>query len=306
MNLHGLNLNLLPSLKALLDTQSVSLAAKKMHVTQSAMSRTLAQLRETFNDPLLVRHGNKIFLSNKALSLQGDIDHILSQACTLFDNQRFNPAHTAKAFAIASHYIVLEQLFPPLLQQLWQEAPNFDIELVQFTPQLDQLLEQGAVDLVLGYPNKPPSGFRYEPLGQDRLCAVVYRNHPLAQTDSLQLTAVDLESYPVVHHASFTGETGSIPQYIKSVSRDVRVIARVPSFTSAERLINKAQHILITTEKALQMSQNMDELVVKRLPDPCPEIKYYMVWPEYWEHNRAHRWLREFVLKHLQSMIQEF
>ena len=96
MNLYRLNLNLLPGLKALLDTQSVSKAAKQMHVTQSAMSRTLAQLRESLNDPILVRQGNRIFLSEKAISLKEDVNRVVTEACTIFENQQFDPSTTRK------------------------------------------------------------------------------------------------------------------------------------------------------------------------------------------------------------------
>ena len=99
MNLYRLNLNLLPGLKALLDTQSVSLAAKQMHVTQSAMSRTLAQLREALNDSILVRQGNRIFLSEKALALKDDVNRVVTEASTIFENQQFDPWITEKNFS---------------------------------------------------------------------------------------------------------------------------------------------------------------------------------------------------------------
>ncbi len=128
MNLYRLNLNLLPGLKALLDTQSVSLAAKQMHVTQSAMSRTLAQLREALNDPILVRQGNRIFLSEKALALKDDVNRVVTEASTIFENQQFDPWITEKNFTIAGTYIVLEQILPQILHQFWKQAPNFNFE----------------------------------------------------------------------------------------------------------------------------------------------------------------------------------
>ena len=192
MNLHRLNLNLLPGLKALLDTQSVSLAAKQMHVTQSAMSRTLAQLRDQLHDPILIRQGNQVFLSQKALALKDDVNRVVTQACTIFENQQFDPWVTKKDFTIAGNYILLEKVLPYVLQQFWQQAPHFNFELLQFTPQLDQKLETGQVDLVLGYVNKPPAGFHYEPLLNDSVCALISEDHPLAQSN---ITVADLEQY---------------------------------------------------------------------------------------------------------------
>lgn len=54
-NIEKVDLNLLKSLQALLLERHVGKVAKRMHVSQSAMSQTLARLRETFGGPLFVR-----------------------------------------------------------------------------------------------------------------------------------------------------------------------------------------------------------------------------------------------------------
>ncbi|WP_299731424.1 LysR family transcriptional regulator [uncultured Endozoicomonas sp.] len=302
MNLYRLNLNLLPGLKALLDTQSVSLAAKQMHVTQSAMSRTLAQLREALHDPILVRQGNKVFLSEKALALKEDVNRVVTEAGTIFENQQFDPWTTEKNFTIAGSYILLEQYLPDILHQFWKQAPNFNFELLDFSPQLDQKLEAGQVDLVMAYVGKPPAGFSYVPLMEDTLCALISEDHPIGDNN---ITVEDLEKYAVVRHSSWLGSPHFMRDYLDGLSRNIRVAAKAPSFPVALQLVNDSNRILLTMEKVAEANTYVKNMRMKPLPGKLPKVQYYIVWPEYWEHNRAHRWFREFIINRFRQQLKE-
>ena len=305
MNLCRRNLNLLPSLKALLDTQSVSLAARQMHVTQSAMSRTLAQLREALNDPILVRQGNRVFLSEKALALKNDVNRVVAEASTLFENQQFDPWLSDKHFTIASNYLVLEQVLPQILRQFWQQAPNISVDLLPFSPQLDKRLEAGEIDLVLGGVGIPPAGFSYQPLMDDRICALVSADHPLVDDDDSAITVADLERYPVIRHSSCIGSPHFIRDYLAGLSEHIRVVARAPNLPIALQLLKDTQYILITTEQAAKANIYVDNMQIKALPDSPPAVTYHAVWPEYREYNRAHRWFREFIINRLHQHLKE-
>ena len=69
VNLAGLDLNLLPALEALLRRRNVTHAAADVGLSQPAMSRALARLRETFGDPLLIRAGGGLAPTPLARSL---------------------------------------------------------------------------------------------------------------------------------------------------------------------------------------------------------------------------------------------
>lgn len=301
MTLYRLNLNLLPGLKALLDTQSVSGAAKQMHITQSAMSRTLAQLRESLNDPILVRQGNRIFLSEKAISLKEDVNRVVSEACTIFENQQFDPSTTEKHFSIASTYLILDQILPDILHQLWQQAPNLNFELLQFSPMLSRKLEAGEVDLVIGYVGDPPSGFSSEPLIDDDICALIHKDHPCANKT---LQVADLEKYPVIRHSSWTGSLHLIRSYIDNLSDNIRIAAKTPNLPISLRMLRSAEHVLVTTRRAAQSNIYESDMVLKEVPGEVPNLQYHVVWPEYWEHNRAHRWFREFIADRIRQQME--
>src|SRR3954470_867318 len=71
--LEQMNLNLMLALHWLLVEQSVTRAARRIGVSQSAMSRSLAQLRFFFADPLLVSVGSRLEPTPRAEALREQI-----------------------------------------------------------------------------------------------------------------------------------------------------------------------------------------------------------------------------------------
>ena len=97
-----LNLNLLSSLLALLQERNVSRAALLLHVSQSALSRQLAHLRDYFADPLLVRVGNGYVLTPKAEQLLPRIQALVNQLQDLRQSEVFDPSQCQRRFRFAA------------------------------------------------------------------------------------------------------------------------------------------------------------------------------------------------------------
>ncbi len=76
-------LRLLIALDALLVEGSVGGAAKQMGLSIAAMSRLLGQIREKFNDPILVRSGRNMVATPKAEALRGRLRRLANEAETL-------------------------------------------------------------------------------------------------------------------------------------------------------------------------------------------------------------------------------
>ena len=127
MELSRINLNLLLSLYHLLNERSVTRAASTQHITQPAMSRNLSQLREIFNDPLLVRVGNDMHLTPRAESLWQQLPDLLNQLENLFVPGDFEPAGYQGQFNIAATDYITQELLPPVLAQLQLDAPGLDL-----------------------------------------------------------------------------------------------------------------------------------------------------------------------------------
>src|SRR5678816_2899056 len=103
VDLSSFNLNLLLALDGLLSQRSVTAAAKRVHVTPSAMSHSLSELRDLLGDPLLVRAGRGMVLTPRAEALVDPLHTLLMDAQRLLaGGATFDPATTTRRFVIAA------------------------------------------------------------------------------------------------------------------------------------------------------------------------------------------------------------
>ncbi len=99
-HLEGVDLNLLPPLAALLEEQHVTRAAGRSGLSQPAMSRALARLRQVLDDQLLVRHGTGYVLTPRAERIQRQLAGLIPRLETLFAAEVFDPATAEENYRI--------------------------------------------------------------------------------------------------------------------------------------------------------------------------------------------------------------
>src|SRR5262245_22230529 len=133
VHLASVDLNLLPALEALLKRRNVSEAAKDVGLSQPAMSRALARLREVLGDRLLVRVPGGHTLTPRAKARAGQLITTLDHVKAVFREPSFDPARVQRTIRIAgadTHTILLA---PALMKRLAKEAPGIDIRIENYS-----------------------------------------------------------------------------------------------------------------------------------------------------------------------------
>ena len=207
VNLAGVDLNLLPALEALLKRRNVSHAAEDVGLSQPAMSRALARLREVLGDALLVRvPGGGYALTPRAEALSSQLIATLDHVKAVFREPSFDPARVQRTIRIAgidTHTILLA---PALMERLGREAPGIDIRFENYGPDLIERVETGRIDLAFATASSPlPPGARSESYAHDKLALVLRKGHPMAKKTWV------IEDYGKVSHVgiSIFGDAGS-------------------------------------------------------------------------------------------------
>lgn len=159
VNIEQMDLNLLHVLHAVLLEKSATRAAKRLHVTQSAVSNALARLRQALGDPLVVRHARGLSPTPRALALQPELEQLMRSLRSLVSGpERFEPATTTREFTLACADYCTTILGAQLVEMLRQRAPAARLRLLP----LEQLAEGDGlasnIDLHLGMPPRVPSG----------------------------------------------------------------------------------------------------------------------------------------------------
>src|SRR5438309_2966894 len=101
-HLEGVDLNLLPLLAALLEERHVTRAAERSGLSQPAMSRALARLRQVLDDQLLVRDGTGYVLTPRAERIQRQLAGLMPRLETLFAAEVFDPAIAEEHYRLAA------------------------------------------------------------------------------------------------------------------------------------------------------------------------------------------------------------
>ena len=132
--LRNTNLNLLRTLHVLLQEAHVSKAAQRLHITQSAVSRQLAQLRDIWQDELLVRNGNVLVMTPKAEMLKAKLDTLMDDFDLLFAETVFDPENWFGELVLSSSDYVAQYVMPDVCKRLSTQAPNLTVSLRLWEP----------------------------------------------------------------------------------------------------------------------------------------------------------------------------
>ncbi|MDO6765456.1 LysR family transcriptional regulator [Agarivorans sp. 1_MG-2023] len=291
MQLGKINLNLLSALYYLLQEQSVTRAAEKMHLSQSAMSKHLAKLREVFGDPLLVRVQGQLQATPKGLELKAQVAPLLDSVENLLHQQVFEPSLCQRTFTIATSDYVSEHLLPKVLGLIYEQAPQLNIELCNWDHTTNRLLHSGEVDLGMTLPPKDSTELHATTLGTDRLVCLMHQQHPY-----LALNTPSVADYCRYPHAIITtgaDKNSHIDRYLQQQGFQRQIQFRASSYPATVQILSETRFILTLPAKIAQQLVKQRPLAIVDLPFTVENFEYSLIWHHRNHHDPAHSWFRQ-------------
>lgn len=295
MNLSRLDLNLLIAFDALMTELSVSKAANKLFIGQSAMSHSLNRLRQTFDDPILVRTTGGMKPTARAKELIEPIRKALLEIeVAVSTPQAFEPKIAQQGFVIAASDYGELILLPSLLKRMRELAPGVKIQVKRPGEYLlEQELENGSLNVVISFDvsMETSSRIRQQGLFHDFLVSVVREDHPFI-VDSLTL-----EQYIELEHVLISPDgnshnPGIIDQWLNQRKLSRNVVLYVSHFLSAPLIIAQTDLILTLPYRIAEKLAHMTTLKLLRTPINLPSYQYSMNWHPLYEKDPAQHWLR--------------
>lgn len=299
-----LKMSLLPALQAILETASVTRAAEMMHVTQSTMSRTLGQLRNILNDPILLRDGNHIYLSKKAMQIQPMVDKLVAEADFLFDGPSFDPATCQQQFRVTAGGAFVSFFLIGALAEINHKAPGITFSIsANRNDSLDNL-ENGELDLGFMQLSGPyPGWLQVSQIIRQPVGIIVHKSHPLSTAKISDLA--ELDAYPYVGSKSPLHEQ-QFAEILKSRSKSMRhPWLMVETVHAAHEALKHNDAFTIANPVGLLGFSHNPDYVSLKIPLDLPEPVFHMVWPEHWEFSHAHQWLRKELEQSLRTFLIE-
>ncbi len=176
------DLNLLRIAVAIYDEHSITLAAKKLHMSQPAVSSALNKLRAAFDDPLFVKTSRGMEPTARAVALNTSAREVLSRVeREVFSSVDFNPATSRQPFTFALAEATELLLFPRLAESLRQYAPYAAVRSVFPAPaETSQQIESGEIDLAIGrFSGYQKANFYQQSLYEDEFVCLLRADHPV-------------------------------------------------------------------------------------------------------------------------------
>ncbi|MCC6348705.1 MAG: LysR family transcriptional regulator [Candidatus Eisenbacteria bacterium] len=284
------DLNLLVTLDALLDEGSVARAARRLHLSPSAMSRALARLREATGDPLLVRAGRGLVPTPRALELRERIGPLLQDTYSVLrPSVALDPGSLVRTFTLRTSDGFVENFGPALVARLGSQAPGVRLRFLQKLDKDSGPLRDGSVDLETGVIG-PATGpeVRAQALFRDDFVGVVRSGHPLARG------RMTLARYAAARHVAVArrGVTqGPIDEALEAVGARREITTFVGGFASAIALARATD--LVASVPRRHTENLRGGMHGFGLPFATPEVTVSLLWHPRNEADPAHRWLRD-------------
>jgi len=291
VNITAANLNLFVAFDALAAEQSVSRAARRVGVTQSAMSNSLRQLRGLLGDPLFLRTSRGVAPTPRAKELAGPVREALRLLEGALGPREFAPAASTHTFTlIASDYVEFV-LLPRLIGQIGRRAPGVRIQTLPWgMHQVPEELARGQADVMIGFYDKVPAQHREAPLFEERYACIVRKGHPVVRERLTLRTYTSLQHIMVSQRPGASGS--GIDRALAQLGRSREVGLRVSHFLNVPTLVASTDLIAALSRR---VAEPFAKLLPLRLFEPPLRLRpsrIGMVWHDSLEDDPAHRWLR--------------
>lgn len=293
-SLASLDLNLLLVLHTVLEEGSATKAAQKLHVTQSAVSNSLARLRAAFGDPLVVRSGAGLVPTPRAEQLAPLLAAALERLQAAVDAPAlFDPKASPRCFTLACadpHEVVL---VPSLIERMAAKMPHASLRGVT----VDYLVAQdglasGTVDAWVGDPTSTPPGCLAEELFEDDAVCLVRRDHPFTKA---RMSPKELASWSHV-----VAEPGRERDWLEIALRAeglaATTVLMLPHFTSAALAVTRTDHVALSPRR---LARALVEVLPLRIVEvhalDLPRFTTSLVWHARTDADAAARFFRDLI-----------
>ena len=289
--------NTLRTFLTVLDETSVSRAAERLGVSQSAVSHTLDKLRTIFEDPLFVRVGRGIEPTARARALRALVESALDGLKSLTNERKFDPLAEEMEFTIATNDFPLQLIFPKLLKELSDEGINPRIRFIPSgIPSVSSLCASRYQMLITP---TPPDNPDYEKVSLVKTKMVCFYDSTVRKPPKTRKQFAE-SKFVEVRFSDTESSLMALP--LVDTSKMVPPTISVPNFSSLAPLIKGTDRI--TTQLAVMELGLLQDLDWAPLPFRTGALDLFLIWHRRDSDDPAHRWLRQKIIGTVNSIIK--
>jgi len=300
VNLSRVDLNLLVHLDALLTERSVTRAAARVGIGQSAMSHNLARLRDLFSDELLTRGPEGLRLTPRAVTLVEPVRTTLAQIQTLVSrDEAFDPATAERTFRFGLPDSMEILIVPTLLARLRELAPAIRMRLYNIdSSRLLDDLDADELDLAIGY-----DVFRHGQAHHKRRLLFNETYLCMFNAERTGITPpVSLDDYVRLPHVLTSlrpglSVRGVVDDALEKIGLRRTVALTTPRFLTVPSLVARAPVIVTMHARLARLFAAELGLSLSPPPVELQDVAVSLLWHASYDHDPAQAWLRQTVVR---------
>lgn len=289
------DLNLLLALDILLEEGSVVGAARRMHLSPPAMSRTLGRIRETLGDPVLVQAGRKLVPTPKALAMREQVRAALELATqALQPTADIDLQRLERRFTVRANDLFLGIHAGKLLERMAQHMPR---AMLRFSAEEDDVdseaLRSGQIDLFISASRQLGPEIRVQPLFGTRFIGVAREAHPLFEGG---ISAKRLAQWSHIGVSRRGKSEGPIDTALAALGLRRHVALVVPTPFAAFFALQDSDLLLPLPEQLARTAQAAGMRIrLFELPLLLEAVQLTQAWHPRFQGDPAHQWLRRTI-----------
>lgn len=294
MQLAQVDLNLFTIFDAIYRERGITAAARRLHLSQPAVSHALARLRDLLEDPLFERHGNEMVPTPRARDLAGTVSQALGDLTKLLHpTTHFDPAACQRTFVIAMRESHEATLLPKLIQALDSHAPHAGVSLVRLERRdLEEDLQTGEVDVAIDMSLPLSTDVQRQQLRAEPLVVLARAEHPAVRGK------LDLPTYLSSQHVLVTGRrrgTGFEDAALQrlNLTRQIRVRCRLHA--AANEVVARSELLATMVRSQAEQVNRHTANQVLEFPVEVPAMELFMYWHTSVAEDPAHAWFKQLV-----------
>ena len=297
MRLDRIDLNLFVVFDTIYREHSVTKAARQLHLTQPAISNSLARLREIFDDQLFVRTPEGMMPTPLADNILGDV----RKALALLDKSvgtsaQFDAMSSEKVFKLAMNDLAEALVLPELRLRMAQLAPNAGITCYYYDRQTATAeLKAGTLDILLDVPVINSREFESKRVAEFPYTIMMNPNHTLARQE------LSLEAYLLAEHLHVSSRRkgrGQVDIALHGLGKNRKIAMRLQNHQVATSVTTKTD-LLLTIPKA---TPPLTGLIEKTPPFKIEPLTWNLFWHRSAHEDPANRWIRSVITDIAQSL----
>ena len=288
---HTIDLNLLSVFQEVYRERQISAAARRLGLSQSAVSNALARLRRAFGDELFVRTVSGMQPTPLAMQMAEPIGVAMAQvALALNQRSRFDPAASKRRFVLAMTDVGEIYFMPPLIERCRQLAPLVEISSVRAgAAALKQEMEGGRVDLAIGPFEEVSDALYQRQLFRQPYVTMFRKGHPLGKGE------LSLERFVQAGHVLVTSNEGPyerINALLERAGVGPMVRFRVPHFTAVPYIVGSSDLVVTVPQKLAERAAQPFGLEWVVPPLALPPLQTNVFWHRRYNQDPGNQWLR--------------